>query len=301
MTPHPVMRNLYKAIYKIFSSKAYKHNHRYWPYYQVVRNPEGDINQVYFNTHLISDNTLPINKSNSKIVLVATGPSIKNINPNFFNQPNYDFIGVNGAISLNINFKHYIIIDHNFINNRFDLVLNVLNSDCIFFTTPRCLDSILRKVKFNDIKCTIKIFETITHDEIEIFMGEKKKVEINHSNFFYQNQYGFSDNIFNGVFDYLTVAYIALQIISSLNYKEIYIAGLDMNNFSEPRFYENLQNKQPTILDSHQNTVLEAFDTAAHFLKLKKINVYNLSINSAVESFEKMDSNSLQQQFKSQV
>jgi hypothetical protein len=61
-----------------------------------------------------------------------------------------------------------------------------------------------------------------------------------------------------------------------------------MNNFSQPRFYENKENKQPTMLNQYLDVTLPAFhDAAARFLKSQQINVYNLSQNSAVKAFEK--------------
>ncbi|WP_412784096.1 hypothetical protein [Acinetobacter junii] len=66
-----------------------------------------------------------------------------------------------------------------------------------------------------------------------------------------------------------------------------------MSNFNKPRFYETKENKQTTLLDIHTPTVIKAFDTAALFLKKNEVNVFNLSKNSAVESFEKIDSNQL--------
>lgn len=90
------------------------------------------------------------------------------------------------------------------------------------------------------------------------------------------------------------MAYVALQITYHLKYKDIYIAGLDMNNFSQPRFYENKENKQPTMLNQYLDVTLPAFDAAARFLKSQQINVYNLSQNSAVKAFEKIPPEQLQ-------
>jgi hypothetical protein len=42
--------------------------------------------------------------------------------------------------------------------------------------------------------------------------------------------------------------YWAFQIIAFLGFKQLFIAGLDMNNFNLPRFYETHENKLPTFL-----------------------------------------------------
>lgn len=284
-----IFRNLYKIIYKYTHPKSLKHNRYYWPCYSVDRNSYGGIDKVFFKKKLVADNSL-ITSSQKKCMLVATGPSVKKIPKEAFYHQDIDYFGVNGAISLNdINFKYYVIIDRNFTYKRFDLVLKVLKSNCTFFTTPRCLDIILRKISPEDILCKIKIIEPITEGKIERFLGQRESVKLSKQHYFYENQKGFSINIQNAVFDYFTVAYVALQIIYSQGSKEIYLAGLDMNNFNHPRFYENNDNKQPTMLNDYMDELLPAFQVAGAFLKNKNIQVYNLSRDSAVTAFKKVD------------
>src|SRR5690606_41169175 len=57
-----IFRNIYKVIYKACHSKTYKHNRRYWPYYDVERNQHGGISKIFFKKKLIinhSNITLP--------------------------------------------------------------------------------------------------------------------------------------------------------------------------------------------------------------------------------------------------
>ncbi|OTG84717.1 lipopolysaccharide biosynthesis protein [Acinetobacter sp. ANC 4648] len=284
---HSICRNFFKFFYKITHSAALRHNRMYWPLFRVERDNEGTLNKVYFQNILIADNTILEKTNNNTAVLVATGPSIKTISPEVFKQTSCDYIGVNGAISLDIQFQYYVIIDHNFTTKRFDLVLKVLQSDLILFITPKCLDLILRRVKFKDITCKIKVIETITENIITSLLAEKQVENKNTKHYFYHNEYGFSTRIFHSIFDYFTVAYVALQVTHALQYEKIYIAGLDMNDFNTPRFYESKDNKQPTMLDQYSKVIFPAFDAAAQFFKEENIKVFNLSKTSAIESFEK--------------
>ena len=287
-------RNIYKVVYKLSHSNQYKHNRRFWPYYQVERDTENGLQKLFFKQKLVVDNTQAICTENKPCMMIATGPSVQRIPPEAFTRSDIDYIGLNGAISMpNVAFKHYVIIDHNFVESRFDLVLKVLNSNCTFYTTPRCLDQILRKVLFQDIQCNIRVVEPITRGEIEPILQPKKAVDMQKSYFYTNNQLGFSTQIYTAIFDYFTVAYVALQIIHSLRYQEIYLAGLDMNNFSQPRFYESAENKQPTLLDRSLDFTLPAFDLAAQFFKAQGITVYNLSEHSAVEAFPKVNAKDL--------
>jgi hypothetical protein len=285
-----VLRNIYKVIYKHSHSKNYKHNRRYWPYYSVKRNAFGGIDKVYFRKKLIADNTLILKSDCKKSMLVATGPSIQKCPTDIFKRQDFDYIGVNGSISLDfVNFKYYVIIDHNFTKNRFDLVLKVIQSQIIFFTTHRCLDIILRKINPEQIKCQIKIVETITKGMVERFLGPRITINPHQDYFYLEGEKGFSNHIHDSVFDYFTVSYVALQIVYSLSYEEIYLAGLDMNNFNQPRFYEKSTNKQPTMLDQYLTEIFPAFEVASHYLNKQNIKVYNLSLKSAIESFDKLD------------
>jgi hypothetical protein len=153
---------------------------------------------------------------------------------------------------------------------------------------PRCLDMMLRRVPAAEVRCDIKVVELICEGQVERFFGPKVPVDTSLDRFFLHRSFGFSSRIFDAVFDYFTVTYVALQIVAALQYRTIYIAGLDMNNFSQPRFYEDAQNKQRTMLDHYSTLIFPAFDAAAKYFQKENIQVYNLSMHSAVESFEKI-------------
>lgn len=120
-------------------------------------------------------------------------------------------------------------------------------------------------------------------------MGEKIILTqpLSNSDLIENSNIGFSTEIFNAVYDYYTVAYVALQIAYALNYKRILIAGLDMSNFTQPRFYETIENKQPTRLEQDFEAISHAFNASATFFKKNKIQVINLSTNSSIQAFEK--------------
>lgn len=271
---------------------ALRHNRRYWPFYKVERDQLGGLNKLYYLNTLIADNTKLEKPTNKTAMLVATGPSIQGLNPECFHQKDIDYIGVNGAAALDIHFKYYVLIDENFIINRFDIVKKILsNHDLTLFITPRCIHAVFKKIRFEKIKCQIKIIETVTENKIKSFLSEVVLADTSLDHYYFKGESGFSTRIFHSVYDYFTVAYVALQIIYALGYKTINIAGLDMNNFGTPRFYENKENKQPTMLDYYSETIFAAFDTAAEFLEKNQIDVFNLSKNSAIQSFKKIDAN----------
>lgn len=285
-------RNIFKVLYKLSHTGQAKHNRRFWPYYQVERDANQGLQKIYFKHQLVVDNTQPITPKNTQCMMLATGPSVGQIPQNAFQQADMDYIGLNGAIAMSdVHFAYYVIIDHNFIDSRFDLVKKVLERDCIFYTTPRCLDQILRKVLFNEIRCQFRVIEPITRNEIEPMLGSRQVIDFNQDYIFSAQGIGFSKQVHTAVFDYFTVAYVALQIINALRYETVYLAGLDMNNFAQPRFYEDRENKQPTLLDRSLDATLPAFALAATFFQQQGVQVINLSEQSAVESFTKINPN----------
>jgi len=77
----------------------------------------------------------------------------------------------------------------------------------------------------------------------------------------------------------------------------VIIAGLDMNNFQQPRFYENENDKSPSGLEQQFSCLIEpAFRLASHVLKNRSIKILNLSLNSALDSgiFEKVKPHDVQ-------
>ena len=198
-----VLRNIYKVIYKFSRPKTHKHNRRYWPYFQVERNLLGGLEKVYFKKQLIANNTVKSSNNYQTIMLVATGPSIQTYPTDIFTRSDIDYVGINGSISLEqIQFKYYVIIDHNFTQNRFDLVLKVLQSQCTFFTTPRCLDIILRRVEPENIQCQIKVIETITEGKVERLLGPRITADVQQNHFYVEDQKGFSQHTQDAVFEY---------------------------------------------------------------------------------------------------
>ena len=94
------------------------------------------------------------------------------------------------------------------------------------------------------------------------------------------------------MFDAGTVVYWSLQILAFLGFNKIYIAGLDMNNFSKPRFYETTDNMLPSFLNEKlHDIIIPAFTLASQALRNKNIEVINLSQDSAIPSyiFPKLD------------
>ncbi|MBD2785754.1 lipopolysaccharide biosynthesis protein [Xenorhabdus sp. DI] len=265
-----------------------KHNMNFWPHICISRNIKGKIESVFFNKRKIdiADFEFSFGKP---LIIIASGPSVLDIDIGFFNSEKFDILGVNGAykLSKSVNFKYHVIIDRTFIANRFDIVLDILNSSSLtLLTTMDCLNEILIKDCLVVIKCKLVIIE---HIDQPVYKKKKELSDIVSDELIVDKNIAFSFNLNKGFYDGNTVAYAALQIAFFLNYKEIYFAGLDMNNFNKPRFYENSGDTLSTELDENvKNIIIPCFNLSEELAKKNRIMIYNLSISSAINSFMKI-------------
>lgn len=234
------------------------------------------------------------------MLLTATGPSVKVTR--FDNIPTMPTIGVNGAYSLHpqVDFRFYVIVDMGFIDSRPDIVRDIIQrTELILFTTVHGVARILDHFGQALIACRLAIVEDAACkiynprlNRIALYDHYSRVPGVVFSTAC--NTLGFSEDIRCGIFDAGTVAYWALQIITYLGFKQLFIAGLDMNNFHLPRFYETDQNRLPTSLqEKMESQVIPAFQHASAIMKSRHISVKNLSLHSAIgsEIFEKVDSN----------
>lgn len=285
-----LLKEIYKFLYKITHAKKYHHNRKRWPYVSIIRSKNGEIVEFFYKKEKINIKPLSHyqNKYSGEVLLVATGPSINEIS--FKNKTTIPVFGVNGAYTLKefLDFNFYIITDEHFFEHRPNIMLDVIsNSNITLFIIIDVLTQIIDHCGGNNIKCTLVIIENYCS---KIYKPKFKIEDINKDHFDSKTNFlslnekniAFTTDIKNGIFAEKTVIYWALQVISFLNYDKIYIAGLDMNNFDKPRFYENENDKIDTQLNDDFDGIISGFRLASDVFNKKNIEVINLSANSAV-------------------
>lgn len=292
------MASIFKQIYRYTHARALRHNENFWPHMKIQRAETEQIQRLtYHGKEVQLEDLNALRKMLSgDITILATGPSINSLDLQKLTKST--FVGVNGAYKLNnkVRFSYYVIVDRGFVDKRFDIVTSVINNEeLVLFTTLHCLNDILLRVGLKKIKCRLaiiedfsfKVFKGIVRPEeyVKYYQG-KKGVVLSET----KPQSGFSWDIRQGIFDAGTVAYWALQISVWLGASRILLAGVDMNNFSAPRFYEKNSDILPSLLESNFDSVIRpAFMHASRELERAGIKIYNLSLNSALDEdiFEK--------------
>lgn len=295
-----LMGTFTKQIYRYTHPRSMRHNENLWPFVKIQRDESGAISNLVYKKQTIPLLNLSVLKENfdGSILLTATGPSINEID--FSAIPVLPTVGVNGAWHLHqkIDFNFYIIVDMIFMDNKTDLLRQIIDKkDLILLTTMHGVVRLLEKFSLKNIKCKLAIIED------KCFQIFKPRISSNdiHSTFKSQENIKFSKehkniafnyDIRNGVFDAGTVVYWVLQILVYLGFNKIYIAGLDMTNFSTPRFYETQENMLPSFLDDKlHDIIIPAFSLARQALSYRNVDVINLSLESAIPPhiFPKMD------------
>lgn len=294
------MGTLFKQIYRYTHARPFRHNENLWPYVKIKRAASGEIVELSYKRQLVPIVQLTSLQGNfsGDLLLTATGPSVKNLCLNKF--PAMPAMGVNGAYSLHdrVDFKFYVIVDMGFIDQKPEIIRNIINNHGLtLFTTVHGVAKIIDRFSLEQIQCRFAVIEDaafkiyqprIANDALWPTYRDNRDVVFATD----RKDIAFNTDIRNGIFDAGTVVYWALQILTFLGFKRLYIIGLDMNNFHQPRFYEAAENKLPTTLENKvANLVMPSFSHASKIMKARNIVVKNLSATSAISNdiFDKVD------------
>lgn len=299
---------LFKVIYRLTHSKRYKHNRKRWPHVKISRGDCGQIVDFAYKGISIPIIDLKSLKHafTGQLVMVASGPSINQIT--FKHSPSVLTLGVNGSYCLKdkINFNFYVITDIHFFSQRPEIVEQIIaNPDLLLFLQVDGLVKIINLFGNQSICCKVALIEDafkLTYQPIQTLSEIEKDPTRNKSIYFYHNDHreheplAFETNIVNGVFPAKTVVYWALQIAVYLGFNQLYLAGVDLNNFHLPRFYETPNNITYSQLESDfEKNILPAFEHASSVMKALKVEVKNMSLDSALDTdiFEKQAYNDI--------
>ncbi|MFJ5854881.1 sugar glycosyltransferase [Enterobacter cancerogenus] len=286
------MGSLTKQLYRYTHKRNMRHNENLWPFIKLSRSNSGEITNLCYKGQSIHLTTLSSlhQQFDGEVLIAASGPSIKSID--FRSLPSSVITaGANGAWHLHnqLRFSLYFVVDMNFIDRQSALMKSIIGcKDVILFTTVMGIVKLIRRFGYQNIQCKICIIEDICYETYKPSIKRKdfRKALVDTPGIVFSDTHpdcGFSRDVRHGVVDAGTVMYWALQVIYFLGFKKIYIAGLDMNNFHKPRFYENSNTMLPSFLeDKVQGIVIPAMTLASTIFKKENITVINLSPQSAI-------------------
>ncbi len=286
---HPAIRKFITRFKRWYLGSKYRHMAK------ISTNLQIDLitNRLFWKNGLICDlqpiATLLNNFPNKTAYIIASGPSIKNLDIHQLHDK-YTF-GINGSIlkfvEAGIEPTFYVISDEEFIYNRPQLLQTILsNKECLCFFTPQAISAI----------CEINPELLKDHPKISLFHNHFKEygkpaleypdiVQLAQNDtdiITREGRIGFCLNPAKGVFSAHTVAYFALQIAYGLGFRIVNLLGMDLGSAGgETRFYEQGQNAMPSHLDrDYLNAILPSFEIVGEFCRSHPFQVFNLSEHS---------------------
>ncbi|MFA0525611.1 hypothetical protein AB4517_18750 [Vibrio sp. 10N.222.52.C3] len=227
-------RRLIKRYIKITHSKSSRYKADYWPDISVTEDG------TFFRKKRIS--LIPLSSLSSDdnpINIIGSGPSIQSLDYTKFTGKN---VFLNGAVVLayeqQLAIDALVIMDANFVYNRFDLLTKLEQRTNLILSLGAL--------------CAIaeRDFNLITRHDISVFHQKKFSPECS-----------FSHNIDEYVVDGGTVMAIAIQIFAHTTPDIINILGLDISNAHQPRFYEVKDNQQKSGLQKDYEEKILPFMT----------------------------------------
>lgn len=284
------MRSFYKQIYRYTHLRSFRHNETLWPWITITRANSGEINAVSYKRQPIP--VCPLSELAGRyqgdVLLAASGPSVRSID--FERLPEIPAMGVNGSWDLKnkVAFRFYIVVDMSFFKNKPEVIEEIIGCpDIHFFTTVQGIMKMVETFGVAAIRCILVPIEDISS---QVFRAARP-LEILHDTLSLPGvsfskdakHVAFVTDIRLGIADAGTVVYWALQILNFCGFTRIFILGLDLNNFNQPRFYENQHNRLPTTLDDCLDSkILPSLRLASQVLKAIHTEVINFSPDSAV-------------------
>lgn len=282
----------WRKFYSALRSRRMQHNRHLWPHVSIKRDTTGAISSFKAFGHSVP--LTPISQAFPEkpelLHLILSGPSIAEIQ--YDRLPIDVAMGVNGSIALlrkfDIPFKYYCVIDQNFVRRRIDLMRDVVARDLTLFVTPDVLRYLMQGIPPATYKCRICVIEVVSERAFQpssmpadLLALAQARPEM--SVFDAERALGFSFNVARGVFDADTVAYAALQVMVAGGVKKMYIHGLDLGFSSGRRFYdEGARPETSRLVRNFERMIEPSFAHAAHLLQERGVELYNLSLDSAL-------------------
>ena len=99
---------------------------------------------------------------------------------------------------------------------------------------------------------------------------------------------GFSFDIDEGIYTGYTISFFALQLAIYMGFKKIFFLGLDLNNVPGQTHFFGYDHHSSNHNDTEFPKMLDSFRKAQKYLKNHDVEVYNCSLNSALDAFPKI-------------
>ena len=229
-------RRLIKRFIKLTHPKSQRYKTDYWPDVKVRK--EG----TFFRGKAVS--LVPLSELagfDQQVNIIGSGPSVKSLDHARIEGKN---VFLNGAVALayehQLSIDALVIMDANFVYNRFDLLAQLKQKTHLILSLGAL--------------CAIgeRDYSLLVNHDVSLFHQTK-----------FSPQMPFSNDIDYYVVDGGTVMAIAIQIFARQQPNIMNLLGLDISNAHQPRFYEAQGKQQKSGLQKDYEEKILPFMTEA--------------------------------------
>ncbi|AUZ04840.2 MULTISPECIES: hypothetical protein [Vitreoscilla] len=299
------IRSLSKRWYRYWHPSEWHHNDKIWRYVDIQRDEQGRLCEISCLGQVVEQISWQTLQTRQQRELVIVGSGLSALKINWDMLVDVDVLMVNGAVSLldgrpHIQCHYYMVIDQGFVQDQMALMQPILQRpEVVFITTVFCLNKVYELLGRDGVKAQICILE---ERQKPVYQAKPSAEMLYQDSLLHPEQLywqahtaiGFGLDIQRGFVGGGTVVYPALQWAAAMAYRRVFLAGVDMKHFHQPRFYETEHNRLPTKLDADFKTVIEpSFALAAVLLQAKGIECLNLCVDSGLgdDIFQRVDGN----------
>jgi len=223
--------------------------------------------------------------TDESIFLVGSGPSLNEVEAKALAA--YSVCTLNGSIlhffREGLSPQYHVVCDESFVESKWEIMVQVLQSNVIGFYTPAVLSAICRRDASLLASHSFVVFQNHFKDYGNAALEYAEIVSLSEGDsdlITDDGRIGFSCDSRKGVFTAHTVLYFALQLAYTLGYRDFYLLGFDLGG-KQRRFYEDGQDAAPSHLNrDYQKAILPSFQIVSKLVSGGSISVYNCSESS---------------------
>ncbi|MBV1868718.1 MAG: glycosyl transferase [Marinosulfonomonas sp.] len=270
MTDRPLSRRAIKLAFSVFAGRNYAHAQDCWPHLSIIK-PKGERNgSILWKNQKAGSLIDPISFLSSfhaKPIIFGSGPSLKNQDLSRVSPERA--VLLNGAINLipQLGGAFSVVIeDERFIWRHHEMIARLVPNETIFLLSPAVIRALL---SLDRNWCQHR--SIVLLDKLEKpYCGSRRSLKdpgiINHIVF--GNDAALSTKPEIGVVSAGTVAFSAVQFSLAANISQIGLAGIDLANANQPRFYESGDNAKSGIVNAKARILAHFALADAHAKKL---------------------------------
>ncbi len=261
MPPRPLSRRIILKAFQIGGLRRWSHWQEAWPHLSLERAEGSRPGVVRWKGQAVAP-LLPVqalfDRIGEEVVIFGSGPSLRR--QDLTSMPPASALLLNGALSLAPRLGGAMAVaieDERFVWAHLPMIREHLPKAGIAILSPAVMRALMTLEPSLLEGCSILLFENL----LRRYREARRPLDAVSDLIVRNGQVALSIDPAAGVVSCGTVAFGALQFVLAARPQRIGLAGIDLSNTHEPRFYED-GTPQPTAIGRKQDRILAHFALA---------------------------------------